>query len=268
MEKILLLIDNSNIFIAGKAMFGANARFSYANFEKVCRNSGVIVEKHLAGSTPPANDAFWEKMKRDGYKVHTYARVPAGYGHTKEKGVDMVLGINGTHAIGKIQPDRVVLLTGDRDFVPIADLRDGIKNEQGTSFVLDVWAFSDALSSELERVCDNVFKIEDFKEDVIYFQYENGGIESFLEREKRMAKEARQAEEERIAQIEKRREAERIAQDKKMAEAKIAREQRMIEEKNKQEKSKKRRANVQKVLGFWGGAAAVVGLFFLGKKSK
>lgn len=194
MGKILLLVDNSNIFIAGKERFGINARFSYKKFEKVCTGNDIIVEKHLAGSTPPPNDAFWDRMKQEGYKVHTYERVFAGNGHKKEKAVDMVLGVLGGAAIEKIKPDRVVLLTGDRDFIPIAKLRDEMKKEHGHFFVLDVWAFAEALSSELERVCDRVFKIEDYKEELVYFQYEDGSTESFDEREARIASEKEQYE--------------------------------------------------------------------------
>lgn len=215
MGKIILLVDNSNIFIAGKETYGINARFSYEKFETICTESDIIVEKHLAGSTPPSNDAFWDKMERKGYRVHTYERVSAGYGHKKEKAVDMVLGVLGAAAIQKIKPDRVVLLTGDRDFIPIAKLRDEMKKEQGYSFVLDVWAFTEALSSELERVCNRVFKIEDYKEELVYFQYENGITESFAEKEARIALEKKQREEYSYAEKKKKSEEEKLAQEER-----------------------------------------------------
>jgi uncharacterized LabA/DUF88 family protein len=215
MEKIILLIDNSNIFIAGKEKFGKNARFSYEKFEKKCAKNGNIVEKYLAGSTPPSNDTFWDKMKDKGYRVHTYERVYAGYGHTKEKAVDMVLGVLGGAAIQKIKPDRVVLLTGDRDFIPIAKLRDEMKEEQSYSFVLDVWAFTEALSSELERVCDQVFKIDEYKEELIYFQYEDGTTESFINKEKREAIDKQKREEYFIALEKKGIEEERLAKEER-----------------------------------------------------
>lgn len=190
MGTVVLLIDNSNIFISGKDKYDDwSARFSYSEFEKICAGDDTIVEKHIAGSTPPSNDRFWTRMERKGYKVHTYERVSAGYGHTKEKGVDMILGMQGTRAIEKCKPDRVVLLTGDGDFVPIANLRDEIRAENGDSFILDVWAFSDALSPELKRVSDHVFHIEDFEEKLIYFQSREDCAESFSEHYARIEKE-------------------------------------------------------------------------------
>lgn len=190
MGKVVLLIDNSNIFISGKEKYDdPSVRFSYSEFEKICAGDDVIVEKHIAGSTPPSNDSFWNRMEQNGYKVHTYERVAAGYGHAREKGVDMVLGLQGTRAIEKLKPDRVVLLTGDGDFIPMARLRDDIRAEKGDSFILDIWAFSDSMSPKLARVSDHVFRIEDFQEKLIYFQSQDGRIESFQEHYDRIAEE-------------------------------------------------------------------------------
>lgn len=221
MGTVVLLIDNSNIFISGKEKYGdMNARFSYSEFEKICAGDDAIVEKHIAGSTPPSNDKFWTRMGKRGYKVHTYERVSAGYGHTREKGVDMILGMQGTRAIEKCKPDRVVLLTGDADFIPIANLRDEIRAENGDSFILDVWAFSDSLSPELKRVSDHVFKIDDFQERLIYFERQDGCCESFNEH---------------YARIEEEKEAALRAEQKRMEEmakkkAALEAEQRKIEE--------------------------------------
>ena len=197
MGTVVLLIDNSNIFISGKEKYGdMSARFSYSEFEKICAGDDAIVEKLIAGSTPPSNDRFWTRMEKNGYKVHTYERVSAGYGHTKEKGVDTVLAMKGTRAIEKLKPSRVVLLTGDADFIPIAGIRDDIRDEEGDSFILDVWAFSNSMSPELERVSDRVFKIDDHQEKLIYFQGQDGRTEGFNEHYARIAEEKAAAERE------------------------------------------------------------------------
>lgn len=224
MGTVVLLIDNSNIFISGIEKYGdISARFSYSEFEKICAGDDAIVEKHIAGSTPPSNDRFWTRMEKKGYKVHTYERVPAGYGHAREKGVDMILGTQGTRAIEKYKPSRVVLLTGDGDFIPIAKLRDDIRAEEGNSFILDVWAFSNSMSPELERVSDNVFKIDDFQERLIYFQSQDNRIETFDEHYARIAEEKavveREAEEREAAlkAEQKKREEEKAAEKKPMS---------------------------------------------------
>lgn len=223
MGTVILLIDNSNIFISGKEKYGdMSARFSYSEFEKICARDDDIVEKHIAGSTPPSNDRFWTRMEKDGYKVHTYERVPAGYGHAREKGVDMILGTQGTRAIVKLRPSRVVLLTGDADFIPIAKLRDDIRTEEGYSFILDVWAFSNSMSPELEKVSDNVFKIDDFQERLIYFQSQDGRVEAFnahyarIEEEKTVAEReaALEAEQKKVEEEQKKIEEEKAAPEK------------------------------------------------------
>ncbi len=238
MGTVLLLIDNSNIFISGREKYGdASARFSYSEFEKICEGDDTIVEKHIAGSTPPSSDKFWTRMKNDGYKVHTYERVSAGYGHTKEKGVDMILGLQGTRAIEKFKPDRVVLLTGDADFIPIANLRDEIRAEKGDSFILHVWAFSNSMSPELERVSDKVFKIDDYQEDLIFFQDKDNHTELFNEHYTRIAEE---------------KEAEKRAA--------LYAEQKKIEEERAAAEEKSTSWSVGGVIAAVGGLLAVVGL--------
>lgn len=264
MGTVVLLIDNSNIFISGKDKYDDwSARFSYSEFEKICAGDDTIVEKHIAGSTPPSNDRFWTRMERKGYKVHTYKRVSAGYGHTKEKGVDMILGMQGTRAIEKCKPDRVVLLTGDGDFVPIANLRDEIGAENGDSFILDVWAFSDALSPELKRVSDHVFHIEDFEEKLIYFQSREDCVESFNEH---------------YARIEKEEAARRVALKEKLAaaEERAAREAALDEPDGRIEEEKADEIEEEKVtsekqpmgflekVGWCLGGVAVLGLIAIG----
>lgn len=96
MGKILILVDNSNVFISGKEVYDdETVRFSYSAFERICTGEDDIIEKHLASSVPPSSDAFWRKMENAGYHVHTYERQSAGYKRTKGKGVDMILGLQG-----------------------------------------------------------------------------------------------------------------------------------------------------------------------------
>ncbi len=222
MGKILILVDNSNVFISGKEVYDdETVRFSYSAFERICAGEDDIIEKHLAGSVPPSSDAFWRKMENAGYHVHTYERQSAGYGRTKEKGVDMILGLRGVLAIYRLKPDRVVLLSGDCDFMPLAKLRDDMK-EEGSTFTLDVWSFEDSLSSELSKVADRTFYIDDYEDKLIYFQSADGHTESFTEHADRIEKEKAEAEARMRAEKEKR---ERIARERAEAEARVRAEE-------------------------------------------
>ena len=236
MGKILILVDNSNVFISGKEVYDdETVRFSYSAFERICAGEDDIIEKHLAGSVPPSSDAFWRKMENAGYHVHTYERQSAGYGRTKEKGVDMILGLRGVLAIYRLKPDRVVLLSGDCDFMPLAKLRDDMK-EEGSTFTLDVWSFEDSLSSELSKVADRTFYIDDYEDKLIYFQSADGHTESFTEHADRIEKEKAEAEARMRAEKEKR---ERIARERAEAEA------RMRAEKEKRERIARERAEAE-----------------------
>ncbi len=216
MGTVLLLIDNSNIFISGKEKYDdSSARFSYTKFEKICAGNDTIIGKIIAGSTPPKNDRFWTQMKEQGYEVCTYERVPTGNGHAKEKGVDTVLVTKGTRAIEKLKPSRVVLLTGDADFIPIAGIRDDIKAEGGDSFILDVWAFSNSMSQELVRVSDRDFTIDKHQETLVYFQGQDGRIEGFNEHYARIGEEKAAAERERRLKEEQKKEEEKAKEEKK-----------------------------------------------------
>lgn len=216
MGTVLLLIDNSNIFISGKEKYGdPSARFSYSNFEKICAGNDTIVKKIIAGSTPPSNDRFWTQMEEKDYVLCKRKRVSAGAGHTKEKGVDLELALEGMIAIGELKPSRVVLLTGDADFIPIADIRDKIRAKEGDSFTLDVWAFSNSMSPELAKVSDRDFKIDDYQESLVYFQGEDGRTEGFKEHYARIEEEKAAEREERLKAEQKKVEEEKAEEEKK-----------------------------------------------------
>lgn len=251
MGKILILVDNSNVFISGKEVYDdETVRFSYSAFERICAGEDDIIEKHLAGSVPPSSDAFWRKMENAGYHVHTYERQSAGYGRTKEKGVDMILGLRGVLAIYRLKPDRVVLLSGDCDFMPLAKLRDDMK-EEGSTFTLDVWSFEDSLSSELSKVADRTFYIDDYEDKLIYFQSADGHTESFTEHADRIEKEKAEAE----ARVRAEEERERTARERAEAEARtraeeekkrIAREEAEAEARTRAEEEAREKAEAEK----------------------
>jgi uncharacterized LabA/DUF88 family protein len=189
MEKILIICDNSNIFIGAQKTFGADARFMYDDFEKLCAGNGTVIEKHIVGSNS-TSDSFWNGCKANGWKVHTYQRVR---GH--EKAVDTAIAMNSVMAIQKHKPDRVVLMTGDYDFAPLAEIREDMRKEQGHSFIWDLWSFSEALGYELAELCDHVYVLDEYENELIKYRKPDGFLESSLEHKERLVKEKRMAEE-------------------------------------------------------------------------
>ncbi|EPF7603113.1 TPA: NYN domain-containing protein [Vibrio cholerae] len=135
-------IDNSNVFIEAQrvsavrkgmapsievAMNERRCDFSYKLdygklYEYFCgENHSEIGCAKLWGSPPPS-DSFWKMVEHKGFEVVTYDRNAAG----KEKKVDVAIA----HAITKDaysqiihdkQNSEIVLVAGDKDYVPVID---------------------------------------------------------------------------------------------------------------------------------------------------
>ena len=182
LSSAILFADSSNIHIETMKIFGGSARFSYKNFEKLYYGNDIFVEKHITGSisTPHATDVFWNRMRQNGYTVRTYERRKHyGKSGSKEKVVDTSIVARGAQSITKHNPDIVVLLSGDLDMLPLAEIAREDNCEVHT------WSFSASLSHELERASDEVFYIDDYLNELIFFQYADGNIETLEERNSR-----------------------------------------------------------------------------------
>jgi len=185
MSKILLVVDNSNIYVQTKHNYGFNARFSYSKFlEKFCRNDDIVA-KQITGSKPPANNEFWSKMMQEGWEVFTYERKPSFKrilsfnSGTKEKGVDTSIVANATEVLITLKPDILFLFSGDLDMIPLVEIA------KKHSCAVTLWTYRESSSFNLERACDSVFYINDHKQNLIYYQLSPGIIETYSEYKER-----------------------------------------------------------------------------------
>lgn len=226
MSTAILLIDNSNIHIGTMRMFDdKTARFSYPAFEKrYC--DYVIPKKYIFGSTPPKNDSFWGTMRERGYEVRTYERKTYA-GGTREKGVDGACIGRGVEAIMNYRPDVVVLLSGDLDMLELIK----IAKENGCE--VHVWSYKESLAPEMELESDKCFYIDNFLDDLIYFQTDSG-TETYQQYKER-----------------RRREQEEKAQRKKELQ-----EQEQLRQEKEQEEKMQRRSISEVIIG----VAAILGL--------
>lgn len=133
---LYVYVDNSNLWIEGMRVsavrkgMAANATeamnkkitdgsWSYdfgKLYEAICPDTAKIGRSALFGSRPPANDSIWELARQEGFDVTVYDRNAAN----KEKQVDtaistMILEDSYEHMKNG---DRVVLVSGDRDYLP------------------------------------------------------------------------------------------------------------------------------------------------------
>jgi hypothetical protein len=135
---LFVYVDNSNVWIEGRrasAVAKGLAQsideaqekditdptwaydFGYL-YELACPPDSKVGRSILLGSKPPPNDSLWQLAKDEGFEVEVFDRNAGG----REKEVDtgivtMMLEDSFVHMQAE-RGDKVVLLAGDRDYVP------------------------------------------------------------------------------------------------------------------------------------------------------
>lgn len=117
-------------------------------YEAVCPGDAAIGRACLFGSRPPADDSIWAVARSRGFEVTVFDR----NAFNREKGVDMEMGaqiIDDSYQWMKSdRGDRVVLVSGDQDFLPIV----GRLNARGFRTTAVFWehAISGSLRNGVE----------------------------------------------------------------------------------------------------------------------
>jgi len=185
MPRILLVVDNSNIQVQIIKTFDHNARLSYYKLEKYFYDNDCFIAKQITGSTPPANDYFWERKKREGWETFACEKKSDFNGGKREKCVDTTIVGRATDAINNLKPDVLVLFSGDYDMKPLVEIA------KEHSCVVHLWTFRESSSNELMDECDCVYFIDDYINDLIYFQIGQDCTETYAEHTERLAREER-----------------------------------------------------------------------------
>jgi len=172
-EKVVVIIDNSNIFIEGQKFSARQKgqvraatadrdpqdpswRIDFGLLINVVAKGRTIHEAILVGSRPPANDSVWTAAQRDGLKVTVHDR----NSKNQEKAVDTELVAQGTEIICTApEAMDLAILSGDRDFVPLVSVA------HRRSWAVEMWAFknafnpSGAMAMSVDEICplDDVF---------------------------------------------------------------------------------------------------------------
>jgi uncharacterized LabA/DUF88 family protein len=139
MDKCVILVDNSNIYIEGgklsakvKGVAKKNPmdpterqpvdpswRLDFGRLLAVLADGRAIQDAILVGSRPPKNDGVWAAAKADGFEVFVHDRGA----DNREKAVDTELVVQGTEIIvSSPDPMALVIASGDRDFIPLVRL--------------------------------------------------------------------------------------------------------------------------------------------------
>lgn len=154
MDKCVIIIDNSNVWIEGqkfsakkkgkvktnsedKDICDPSWRIDFGNLLTEVSEGKLIIKAVLVGSRPPQSDTIWEAAKQHGFEVYVHDRNSAG----KEKAVDTEIVAQGTEIICmETEPAIFKLLSGDRDFIPLIN----IANKRG--WETEMWAFTNSFT--------------------------------------------------------------------------------------------------------------------------
>lgn len=173
MEKCVILVDNSNVFIEGgkhsarrkgvtrrdpteKDPCDPSWRINFGVLVSCLAKDRKIHAAILVGSRPPKNDSVWESARQNGFEVTVYDRGASG----QEKAVDTELVARGTEIICTVsEPMILIIASGDRDFIPLVN----VAHRKG--WEVEMWAFSaafkpdGAMASTVDRIepLDTVF---------------------------------------------------------------------------------------------------------------
>jgi uncharacterized LabA/DUF88 family protein len=172
--KVFTYVDNSNIYIEGSRVSAVRRGMAPNIYDAM--NNGIVdyswnidyghLHEFLCGTdqaeigaarlwgSPPPSDSFWEMVKRKGFTVETFEKSASG----KEKKVDVAIAHRMTKdaftCIDK-SSDELVLVSGDRDFVPVVE--DLIK--EGYTVVVAFWehASQELKDSSTRYLCLNPY---------------------------------------------------------------------------------------------------------------
>jgi len=180
-EKVVIVIDNSNVFIEGqkfsakqKGQFKSSPedkdpqdpswRIDFGLLVNTVAKGRFVQEAILVGSRPPANDSVWTIAERDGLTVTVHDR----NSKNQEKAVDTELVAQGTEIICTApEAMDLAILSGDRDFVPLVSVAHRRK------WNVEMWAFKNAFnpSGQMAISVDEICPLDDVFDEIGHYAF-------------------------------------------------------------------------------------------------
>lgn len=166
---LFVYVDNSNVWIEGMRVSAVRKgmatsatdamerhvtdhSWTYdfgALYQAICPDTAQIGRSSLFGSRPPENDSLWELARAKGFEVFTYDRNFLN----KEKEVDVAIATqimaDSYEHMRVERGDRVVLVSGDRDYLPT------IESLRTRSLPVSVVFWSHATAKDLKSGADD-----------------------------------------------------------------------------------------------------------------
>jgi uncharacterized LabA/DUF88 family protein len=169
---LYVYVDNSNLWIEGQRVSAVRKGLATSAhdamkrgivdrswtydfgrlYQAICPTGEMIGRSSLFGSRPPANDSLWELARNEGFQVTTFDRNYAN----KEKQVDAAITTQiVSDSYEYMKPgDKLVLVSGDRDYLPPID------NLRSRGFPTLVAFWEHATGTELKQPPIDFFNLD------------------------------------------------------------------------------------------------------------
>jgi uncharacterized LabA/DUF88 family protein len=125
-RRVLIFVDESNVTSSAK---GANRKLDWIKLRDHLVHDRELIEMVVYAGLPPAmaewqaerdkKNKFLHWLRSHGFLVVTKDGAPADESHYKAN-VDVLMAIDGVELSAQMQPDVVILVTGDADFADLA----------------------------------------------------------------------------------------------------------------------------------------------------
>ena len=196
MRGVWMFVNDSNIWIEAKKLQSKHKMFKTGEDHRVRMDMGKLADVlakgrpirqgRLYGSEPPSIDTVWEKIRDQGWKVHTSPRTPK---HGKEKQLTTKFVVDVVSLAEKTPPEErstIILVSGDASIIPAIE-----KVVEVDGWNVEVYMWSHATSKQLPKLQfkhDNritVHSLDPYLSDITFtnmkFTYSN---KNFLEKVK------------------------------------------------------------------------------------
>jgi uncharacterized LabA/DUF88 family protein len=170
-NKVVIVVDNSNIFIEGqkfsakkKGIVKQNIndrdpqdpswRIDFGSLLKAVAEGRTVHHAILVGSRPPQNDSVWAAAQNSGFQVTVHDR----NSQNEEKAVDTELVAQGTEIICTTPGSMdLAILSGDRDFLPLVNVA------HRRNWKVEMWAFKNAYrdNGQMAMTVDQIRPLDD-----------------------------------------------------------------------------------------------------------
>ncbi|MFX1558785.1 MAG: NYN domain-containing protein [Promethearchaeota archaeon] len=158
MERIIIFLDNSNIFNGFKKY---NIKVNYEKLKGVITKERKLVDIFLYEGVvypiSPEKKKWYEDLSyKSGYHIKvSFDKIT--FNEAIEKKIDIQIAVDIISLAYENKFDTAVLVSGDGDFVPVVQkLKDLSKN-------VEIWAFRYSLANALKLIVDkeNIFYLDD-----------------------------------------------------------------------------------------------------------